>query len=333
MIKGLDSLLKRIRRRRILVIGDVMLDHYQWGDVTRISPEAPVPVVQVFRETDTIGGAANVASNVAALGASVEVIGAVGRDASGDKLRARFQEMGIAFDEAFLLGPGAGRTITKTRVIVRNQQLCRLDFEDPAPAYRSGILGAPGFLPLVEGKIAAADGIILSDYAKGVLNTEIIARIARLARKHGKFIALDPKPAGGSRFSDLDLLTPNRREAMELAGTGPAYDSDADLPRICAGIWRKFRPRNLVVTLGSGGMLISRRGTVVKVIPTAARQVFDVSGAGDTVIAALTLALTSGSGLETSAHFANAAAGVVVGKLGTATVTPGELAAYLANGR
>ena len=120
---------------------------------------------------------------------------------------------------------------------------------------------------------------------------------------------------------------------MELAGTGPAYDSDADLPRICAGIWRKFRPRNLVVTLGSGGMLISRRGTVVKVIPTAARQVFDVSGAGDTVIAALTLALTSGSGLETSAHFANAAAGVVVGKLGTATVTPDELAAYLANGR
>jgi len=307
MIKGLIPLLNRIRRRRILVIGDVMLDHYQWGDVTRISPEAPVPVVQVARETDTIGGAANVAGNIAALGAAVEIVGAVGRDPDGDKLRARFREVGIAFDDRLLLEAGGGRTITKTRVIVRNQQLCRLDFEDPPAAYRPGVFGGAGFYRLLEAKIAASDGIILSDYAKGVLNTASIARITGLARRHRKFVALDPKPSGGSRFSDIDLLTPNRKEALELSGL-PSGAEQGD------------------------GMLVSSKGSVLRLIPTAARQVFDVSGAGDTVIAALTLALTSGASLEKSAHFANAAAGVVVGKLGTATVTPRELADYLAHG-
>lgn len=329
MIQGLPALLKKISRRRILVIGDIMLDHYQWGDATRISPEAPVPVVHVARETDTIGGAANVASNIAALGASVEIVGAVGRDANGDKLRSRFQEAGIAFDDRFLLGKGAGRTITKTRVVVRNQQLCRLDFEDPPAAYRSGILGTPEGLALVEAKVAGVDGVILSDYAKGVLTTGFIAEVTRLARKHGAFVALDPKPAGGSRFFDVDLLTPNRREAVELSGLQPGPGEELGAARLCAAIWKRFRPRNLVVTLGADGMLISRRGSVVRSIPTAARQVYDVSGAGDTVIAALTLALTSGCSLEQAAHFANAAAGVVVGKIGTATVSPGELAAYV----
>ena len=329
MIKGLPALLKKISRRRILVVGDIMLDHYQWGDATRISPEAPVPVVHVVRETDTVGGAANVASNVAALGSSVEIVGAVGRDANGDKLRSRFQEAGIAFDDRFLLEKGRGRTITKTRVVVRNQQLCRLDFEDPPPAYRSGILGTPEGLALVESKIAGADGVILSDYAKGVLTTGFIAEVSRLARKHGAFIAMDPKPAGGAKFHDVDLLTPNLREAIELSGLHVGHGEDPDPSRLCAAIWGKFRPRNLVVTLGADGMLISRRGSVVRSIPTAARQVYDVSGAGDTVIAALTLALTSGCSLEQAAHLANAAAGVVVGKIGTATVTPGELLAYV----
>jgi D-beta-D-heptose 7-phosphate kinase/D-beta-D-heptose 1-phosphate adenosyltransferase len=329
MIRGLQALLKKISRRRILVVGDIMLDHYQWGDATRISPEAPVPVVHVARETDTIGGAANVASNIAALGASVEIVGALGSDANGDKLRARFQEKGIAFDDRFLLGRGRGRTITKTRVIVRNQQLCRLDFEDPPATYGAGLLGTPEGLALVESKIADADAVILSDYAKGVLTTAVLARLTRLARKHGAFIALDPKPAGGSRFFDLDLITPNRKEAVELSGIHSGPSDALDAPAVCSGIWRKFRPRNLVVTLGADGMLISKAGSVVRTIPTAARQVYDVSGAGDTVIAALTLALTSGASLEQAAHFANAAAGVVVGKIGTSTVTPEELASYV----
>jgi D-beta-D-heptose 7-phosphate kinase/D-beta-D-heptose 1-phosphate adenosyltransferase len=322
---GLPELLQRIAQRRLLVIGDVMLDHYQWGDVTRISPEAPVPVVNILNETDTVGGAANVANNVAALGATVEVVGAIGRDANGAKLQAHLRKNRIAFDPHFLCKDT--KTITKTRVIVRQQQLCRLDYEDPPGVYRNRVLHAKN-LKRLEDKIARVDGVILSDYAKGMLTTEVIGRVVAMVRAGGKFIALDPKPSSGNRYRDLDLLTPNRKEAIELAGLPFASDDEVDFSRVCARIWAHYRPRNLVITLGSQGMLISNRGKVVGTIPTAARQVYDVSGAGDTVIAALTLALTSGASLEQAAHFANAAAGVVVGKLGTATVTPRELLAY-----
>jgi len=324
-MKGLPALLKKIAQRRLLVIGDVMLDHYQWGDVTRISPEAPVPVVNILNETDTVGGAANVANNVAALGAAVEVVGAIGHDANGVKLQAHLRKNHIAFDKHFLCKDT--KTITKTRVIVRHQQLCRLDYEDAPGVYRNKVLHAKN-LQRIEDKIARVDGDILSDYAKGILTTAVIGRLAAMVRECGKFIALDPKPSSGNQYEDLDLLTPNRKEAIELSGLTFGSDEDVDFHKVCASIWAKFKPRNLVITLGSQGMLISTRGKVVGTIPTAARQVYDVSGAGDTVIAALTLALTSGASLEQAAHFANAAAGVVVGKLGTATVTPRELRAY-----
>ncbi len=320
------ALLRRISRRRILVVGDVMLDHYIWGDATRISPEAPVPVVNVFSASDTVGGAANVAHNIAALGASVEVVGAIGSDYNGDKLRSHLKAKGIEFDPRFVLKDA--RTITKTRVVVRNQQLCRLDHEDAPATYRK-LLADPKRLQLLERKIAGADGVIFSDYAKGVLTTESIAHIAAAARRLKKFTALDPKPASGNQFRDLDLITPNRKEAIELAGLQLSGDDQNDHAKVCRRIWEEHRSANLVVTLGSDGMLISRGGRLEKTIPTAARQVYDVSGAGDTVIAAMTLALTSGASLEEAAHFANAAAGVVVGKLGTATVTPDELLAYV----
>jgi len=323
---NLPALLKKIARRRLLVIGDVMLDHYFWGDATRISPEAPVPVVNVFNATDTVGGAANVANNIAALGAAAEIVGAIGRDYNGDKLRTNLRERRIEFDERFLLSEA--KTITKTRVIVRNQQLCRLDHED-APAVYRRLLEKPARWKLLEEKIARADGVILSDYAKGVLTTAVISRVAKIARRHRKFIALDPKPASGNQYQGLDLITPNRREALELAGLYSGADAEVDFARVCALIWAKFSPINLVVTLGPDGMLTSIRGRVIRRIPTAARQVYDVSGAGDTVIAALTLAMTSGSSLEQAAQFANAAAGVVVGKLGTAAVTPEELTDYV----
>jgi D-beta-D-heptose 7-phosphate kinase/D-beta-D-heptose 1-phosphate adenosyltransferase len=321
-----EVLLKRIAKRRLLVIGDLMLDHYFWGDASRISPEAPVPVVNVSRATDTVGGAANVANNIAALGARVEVVGAVGQDYNGKKLIANLAERRIDFDDRFTL-PDV-KTITKTRVVVRNQQLCRLDHEDPPSLYRRTLEGA-GRWRLIEEKIGRSDGIVLSDYAKGVLTTEAIARVAKIARKLGKFVALDPKPASGNHFRGLDLITPNRREALELADFQSVAEGDVDLEKVCSRIWTRHSPKNLVVTLGPDGMLTSIRGRVVRTIPTAARQVYDVSGAGDTVIAALTLAMTSGASLENAAHFANAAAGVVVGKLGTATVTPDELIAYI----
>ena len=325
-MKNLPALLKKIARRRLLVIGDVMLDRYLWGDATRISPEAPVPVVHIVRETDTVGGAANVAANIAALGAAVEVIGVIGADEHGAILRRHLRAKGIQFDERFVVK--TAKTITKTRVVVRNQQLCRLDHEEAPSHYRGG-LATGALLALMESKIEAADGVILSDYAKGVLTTEIIERLTAIVRAHGKFIALDPKPASGVRFHDLDLITPNKREAIELADLKASADEATDLKRICAAIWKTYRPKNLVITLGADGMLISANGHVMRKIDTAARQVYDVSGAGDTVIAALTLALTSGATLENAAHFANAAAGVVVAKLGTATVTPEELLAYV----
>ncbi|KAB2645101.1 MAG: D-glycero-beta-D-manno-heptose-7-phosphate kinase, partial [Verrucomicrobia bacterium] len=216
-MKHLPQLLKKIAKRKILVIGDIMLDHYFWGDSNRISPEAPVPVVNVFNATDTVGGAANVANNIAALGAQVEVIGAVGRDYNGDKLRANLKDHGISFDENFVLKEI--KTITKTRVLVRNQQLCRLDHEDNPSAYRK-LLEDPKRWKRLEAKIKKVDGILLSDYAKGVLSTPLIAQLEKLARKYGKFIALDPKPSSGNLFYNFDVITPNRREAFELAGLG-----------------------------------------------------------------------------------------------------------------
>jgi D-beta-D-heptose 7-phosphate kinase/D-beta-D-heptose 1-phosphate adenosyltransferase len=324
-MKHLPQLLKKIAKRKILVIGDIMLDHYFWGDSNRISPEAPVPVVNVFNATDTVGGAANVANNIAALGAQVEVIGAVGRDYNGDKLRTNLKDHGISFDENFVLKEI--KTITKTRVLVRNQQLCRLDHEDNPSAYRK-LLEDPKRWKRLEAKIKKVDGIILSDYAKGVLSTPLIAQLEKLARKYGKFIALDPKPSSGNLFYNFDVITPNRREAFELAGLGNDEDH-VNLDAVCNHIWTKYAPKALVITLGADGMLTSIKGKVKKIIPTAARQVYDVSGAGDTVIAALVLAMTSGATLDEATHFANAAAGVVVGKLGTATVSPEELTAYV----
>jgi len=319
------SLLQRVRGRRILVIGDVMLDHYFFGDATRISPEAPVPVVHVGHETYTAGGAANVALNLASLGGAAEVIGGIGDDANGEKLRQRLEDRGIAFDPAFLI---AGiQTITKTRVLVRNQQLCRLDHEG-GPSLYARALASPERLALAEEKIQRCDGVILSDYAKGILSTPLIRQLVGLARQHGKFIAADPKPASGNEYKGMDLITPNLKEAIELAGTRVPVEEKPNLEAICTELRRRYDLRDVVVTLGSDGMAISEQGRPMEQIPTAARQVYDVSGAGDTVIAALTLALTSGASLAAAANFANAAAGVVVGKLGTATVTPEELLAY-----
>lgn len=324
-MNGVEELLGRIARLRLIVIGDVMLDHYIWGDATRISPEAPVPVVHVDRETDTPGGAANVASNVSSLGAQVEVYGCIGKDANGRKLIGHLKQKNVAFDEELL---SDRETITKTRVIVRNQQLCRLDRESVPRVYRDSVIP---HLEQLKKKISAVDAVILSDYAKGVLTTDLIRELTAHAHQAGKFISLDPKPSSGNESRDLDLMTPNRKEALELSGLAAGADDrgPATAKLICEAIWKRYQPRNLVITQGPQGMLLSREGGILSEIPTAARQVYDVSGAGDTVIAALTLAMVAGATLEDAAHFANAAAGVVVGKLGTATVTPQELVDYV----
>jgi D-beta-D-heptose 7-phosphate kinase/D-beta-D-heptose 1-phosphate adenosyltransferase len=214
----------------------------------------------------------------------------------------------------------------KTRVLVRQQQLCRLDRE-AAPADYEVPLGR--LTTLIGPALAECDAVILSDYAKGILNNTVLRELTRLARSAGKLIALDPKPRRGLAFEGLDLITPNKREALQLAGLEPSPHTPFPAAEVCARLHERHATRHLVVTLGEEGMLLSTGGKVRKVIPTAAREVFDVSGAGDTALAGLVLALAAGSSLEQAAHFANAAAGVVVGKLGTATVTPGELTAYV----
>ena len=321
-MKGLAQLLNKIARLRILVIGDVMLDHYVWGDATRISPEAPVPVVDIARDSWTAGGAANVALNIASLGARCAVAGFIGKDDAGTRLNTILHSKRIAT----IATPGEAPTILKTRVLVQHQQLCRLDREAPPPAYQFPAAKARALLAK---EIEACDAVILSDYAKGILSTELVARVTEMARKAGKFIALDPKPKRRLEFSDLDLITPNKREALQLAGIEPLPHAPFPAAEVCARLDELYRTKHLVITLGEEGMLLSSKGTLLKTIPTAAREVFDVSGAGDTSLAALVLALTAGARLETAAQFANAAAGGVVGKLGTAIVTPEELVAYV----
>jgi len=325
-MKGFAPLLKKIARLRILVIGDVMLDHYIWGDATRISPEAPVPVVDIARDSWTAGGAANVALNIASLGASCTVAGFIGQDEAGARLSTILHSKRIGTVPT----PGEAPTILKTRVLVQNQQLCRLDREAPPTAYHV----SPGKAEALLAKpIAACDAVILSDYAKGILTDELVARVTRLARAAGKFIALDPKPKRRLAFSGLDLITPNKRESLQLAGIDPLPHTPFPAAEVCARLHELYATRHLVITLGEEGMLLSSEGKIIKRIPTAAREVFDVSGAGDTSLAALVLALVAGASLETAAQLSNAAAGVVVGKIGTATVSPKELAEYIARKR
>ncbi|MEX2045401.1 MAG: PfkB family carbohydrate kinase, partial [Opitutus sp.] len=323
-MKGLAPLLKKIAGLRILVIGDVMLDHYIWGDATRISPEAPVPVVDIARDSWTAGGAANVALNIASLGARCTVAGFFGRDAPGEQLASILHGRHIET----LPTPGDAATIVKTRVLVQRQQLCRLDREAPPDAYA---VKGDRIEALLERPLGKCDAVILSDYAKGILTDELVARVTKMARAAGKFIALDPKPKRNLKFQGLDLITPNKRESLQLAGLETAAHEPYPDTTVCARLHERFGSRHVVITLGEDGMLLSTNGRVDKRIPTAAREVYDVSGAGDTALAALVLALAAGASLETAAHFANAAAGVVVGKLGTATVTPRELAASLSN--
>ena len=314
----MKSLLDNLAGRRILVVGDLMLDRYTWGDASRISPEAPVPVVDVSRETRVAGGAANVALNLCSLGAESEVCGWVGRDAAGAELTELLSEANIGIDPIFR---AHGRiTILKTRIMVRNQQLCRLDREDVPAGYAFDVENIARVVELA----SEADAVIFSDYGKGTLSEELIAALLN-CRDGRLLLAMDPKPRRRIAHHGLSLLTPNRSEALQLAGLEVVRGDPFPETEVCRRIYETYQPENLVVTMGGEGMLVSRAGEVSLKIPTMAREVFDVSGAGDTVVAALTLALSAGAEIEKAARFANLAAGIVVGKVGTATVAPSEL--------
>jgi rfaE bifunctional protein kinase chain/domain len=317
-----SQILNKLRGLNVLVIGDLMLDHYVWGDVHRISPEAPVPVVHAVKDTHVAGGGANVALNLASLGATASLMGSLGKDEASEKLITLLATAGIDTSGCSL--NSTIPTIVKTRVIARTQQLCRIDREGSRHAYALRDFSA------LESAIRAADAIILSDYAKGVITQPLVDAAIALANQHDKLVSIDPKPSRHLRYHGIDLITPNRHEALELAGLPePALGEAYPLDEICRRIHEILAPRHLVITLGAEGMAICGNGLVNKTLPTRAREVFDVSGAGDTVIATLTAALAAGADAESAAHFANIAAGIVVSKMGTAVPTPAEIMATL----
>jgi D-glycero-beta-D-manno-heptose-7-phosphate kinase len=312
---------------RVLVAGDVMLDQFIWGRVTRISPEAPVPVVEFERENFMPGGAANVARNISSLGAKAELFGVVGEDVQADQLRALLagEKVGCAG-----LLPTAGRaTSTKTRIVAHQQQVTRLDRETKGPLADAE---TRQLLQSIERGLADADALIIGDYGKGVIGQPLLDALKALCRRTGKWLSFDPKPTHKLQLDGLSLITPNRKEAFELAGFDDATRNhdpmkDPALLATADKLLRELSPALLLITLGELGMLLCRKGARHVHIPTAAREVFDVSGAGDTVIASFTLAVAAGASPLEAAVFSNHAAGVVVGKVGTATVSPAELLA------
>jgi len=322
----MKKLFKKIRELKVLIIGDLILDHYIWGDASRISPEAPVPVIEVDHDSYAAGGAANVALNVNALGASAEICGILGDDDSGHQLRNILTECNVPIDDAFILSNR--QTVLKTRIIVRQQQLCRLDRESTPADYKIDIEKHKEIL--IE-KVKAADAVIFSDYAKGVIDGAIINLVQEAAKINNTLVTYDPKPKGNVVFGEVDILKPNRTEALELAGIQVGPHDEYPAAQICESIWKQYHPRYLIISLGADGMLLSEKGKIITQIPTYAREVFDVSGAGDSVIASLTTAMAAGSTIEEAVHFANTAGGVVVGKVGAAVAYPSEIIEYAAS--
>lgn len=324
---AVSAMLKRARQTRVLVVGDVMLDHFVWGNVARISPEAPVPVVDFERESFMPGGAANVARNLTAFGVSTSLFGAVGQDHAAAQLRQLLKSQRIGCGG--LLNTAGRHTSVKTRIVAHKQQVVRVDRET-----RTGLdaRATVRLLNALETALTETDALIVADYGKGVVTDALLGNLKRLCRRHGVWLSLDPKPVHPLDLTGLSLITPNRKETFELAGLADETRNanplaDANLMRAAVKLLTAFQPAVLLVTLGDLGMLLCQRGQETIHIPTVAQEVYDVSGAGDTVIATFTLAIATGASPVEAAILANHAAGIVVGKIGTATVAPEELLA------
>lgn len=309
------TILDQAKNVRLLVVGDVMLDRYWFGDVNRISPEAPVPVVKVQRSEERLGGAANVARNAAVLGTQASLLSVVGNDEAGRTLGRLLKEEGI---DAPLKVDATIDTTVKLRVIGRQQQLLRIDFET-VPSHE--VLQAK--LTDFEARVALCDAVILSDYGKGGLAH--IAQMIRIARDAGKTVLVDPKGDDYARYAGATVITPNRSELREVVGR---WSSDEELYEKAQTLRQKLGLDALLVTRSEEGMTLFRDGEIHHQAALA-REVFDVSGAGDTVIATLGVMLAAGAGWAEAIRIANVAAGIVVGKLGTAVVSRDELLAAL----
>jgi len=325
--RRVSQLLSHADRRRILVVGDIMLDQFIWGNVARISPEAPVPVVDFDRESFMPGGAANVARNITSLGVPTELFGVVGRDHAAEQLKRLLAAHRIGCEG--LVASAARHTSVKTRIVAHKQQVVRIDREtrDGLNASLTNRL-ASALRPLISGAAA----VIVGDYGKGMITQPLLDDLKELCRRRGVWLSVDPKPVHALDLTGLSLLTPNRKEAFELAQIPDETRNrdplaDPNLLHAADRLLNELRPALLLITLGELGMLLCQRRQKPFHIPTLAQEVFDVSGAGDTVIACFTVAIAGGASPTEAAIISNHAAGIVVGKVGTATVTAEELVA------
>ena len=316
--KRLDELKKRFDGKRIAVVGDMMLDGYFWGDVKRISPEAPVPVLEVEEEFFRFGGAANVAFNILTLGGVPVPIGVIGKDSYGNIFTSllrekKIEESGIIIDEE-------RPTTTKTRVIANSQHVVRIDKESKANI-NSAI--EQKLLSFLEGSLGRIDGIILQDYNKGILTPSFISKIISLANKNNILITVDPKFDNFFEYKNVTVFKPNRKETESVLGI--RIKSDNDISSAGKTLLHKLNSNFILLTLGEGGIAVFEKGDKERRMPTKARKVADVSGAGDTVISTLTIALAAGADIYESSFLANYAAGIVCGEVGIVPIEKEKL--------
>jgi len=324
-MNNLINIIGKFKDKKILVIGDVMLDKYIWGEVSRISPEAPVQVVNVVKESYAPDGAANVANNIAALNSRCFMVGAVGKDETKNQLIEQLKKRNI--DVSGLVDDENKGTISKVRVFGRNQQLLRFDYE------KKGYVDTDtenNLFNFVYKKIDEIDAIIVSDYAKGTITKSLMEKLINLCKEKNKIIIVDPKPKHKSLYKNATLITPNHKEAHEMTGFAEEESSDIDIEKMGKRLLEEL-DSTVLITKGEKGMSLFEKDGKTTNIPTFAKEVYDIVGAGDTSVAILALSLASGASFEEAAIIANHAAGITVGKVGTSTVSIQELGKSIEN--
>ncbi len=318
----LSAAVKDFSSTTIMVVGDIMLDQFVWGEVSRISPEAPVPVVNVERETFLLGGAANVANNLRSLGANAVLSGITGDDHHADVLNKLAKENGI---NTMGIIKTERPTTLKTRIVARGQQVVRVDREETGPVSQEALAL---LMDSIGSMLAECRCIIVSDYDKGVISKKIMTFLTKEASAGQKFLLVDPKPSNALLYRNATVITPNEKEAMEMSGAKPPSD-DKTVRKAAVKIADSLNAKGILITRGNKGMALWQPKKGMFTIPTMAKEVFDVTGAGDTVISTLALGLASGLKMCEAAYLANLAAGIVVGKVGTAAVGREELLAAI----
>jgi D-beta-D-heptose 7-phosphate kinase/D-beta-D-heptose 1-phosphate adenosyltransferase len=316
--ESFERIFRNLGSHKILILGDVMLDEYLWGNVSRISPEAPVPVVEILKETVKLGGAANVALNVQALGDQPVLVGLVGEDKNGERIKEILRDYHLSEEGIFM--DDDRQTTIKTRIIAHSQQVVRADREttDEIPLELSERL-----FDFIQNRVKEIDGIIISDYGKGVINGGLLQKVITLAKDNNLFIGVDPKETHFMSYKKVSVITPNHHEAGFVYGK--RIKDDQSLEEVGWGLLERLDVESLLVTRGEKGMSLFEKNRTLTHFPTVAKEVYDVTGAGDTVISAFTCAKAGGASFKEAALLSNHAAGIAVGELGTAQVTKEQL--------